>query len=337
MSTSVRYPAEWEPQAAIWFTWPSNAQNWDSRREKIEDFYVRLIALLSQFQPVCVLVPYSWKPDSQATAKLRNLPHAPRFFEIPTNDIWIRDYGPLFVKQGNLTSIVKFEFNSWGEKFPPYMLDNAVPIAMGRLLGLTLFRCKPILEGGALEYNGEGLCMTTADCLVGPTRNPESQLHAVEKTLIETTGLRSLLTLPGGLHGDHTDGHIDNVARFVAPDRIVMAMTDDPASPNYATLTDNKRRIEAWLRQFYATARVDTLPLPPQRELENGETLPASYMNFIYVNGAIVIPTYDCPHDETALQYFRSVYPDRKVIGFDCRCVIEEGGSLHCMSKQQPA
>jgi len=332
---NVRYPAEWEPQAATWLTWPSNAQNWDSRRAEIEAFYLALIETLSQFQTVCVLTPYGWKVPAGAE-RLRNLPHSPRFFEIPTNDIWIRDYGPLFVKQGPHTMAVKFEFNSWGEKFPPFVLDNAVPIALSRMLGCTLTRCSPILEGGALEFNGDGLCITTEDCLVGARRNHQTQRKAVERSLKESCGLRSLLVLPGGLHGDHTDGHIDNVARFVAKDRVVMASTSDASSPNYEILSENNSLIKKWLTSFYPEARVDTLPLPPQRVLDNGEVLPASYMNFIYANGALIVPTYACPEDEDALRYFRSVYPDRKVIGIDCRCVIEEGGSLHCMSKQQP-
>ena len=333
----IRYPAEWEEQSATWLTWPSNALNWDSRRTAIEAFYGRLIGLVSEFQPVCVLTPYSWKLPVAVAESLRNLPHSPRFFEIPTNDIWIRDYGPLFVKYGPHTAIVKFEFNSWGEKFPPYVLDNAVPVALSRLLGCAIFRYKPILEGGALEFNGDGLCMTSLDCLVGDHRNPASAQQAIEKILMEACGLKSLLVLPGGLHGDHTDGHIDNVARFVAPGRVVMASTQDPSSPNYEVLKENHRLISQWLSAHYTDAQVDQLPLPPQRSLENGEVMPASYMNFIYVNGGLIVPTYDCPEDEVALKYFRSIYPDRKVIGLDCRTVIEEGGSLHCMSKQQPA
>jgi len=334
---NTRYPAEWEAQAATWLTWPSNAQNWDARRNEIEAFYLKLIETISNFQPVCVLTPYGWTPPESVAKQLRNLPHSPHFFEIPTNDIWIRDYGPLFVKYGSHTTIVKFEFNSWGEKFPPWILDNAVPIALSRLLGCAIFRYKPILEGGALEFNGDGLCITTEDCLVGLHRNPPSQRQAIEKILTEACGLKSLLVLPGGLHGDHTDGHIDNVARFVAPNHVVMAHTDDKTSPNYATLVENHRQIQSWLTQFYPDARVDLLPLPPQRVMENGEVLPASYMNFIYVNGAVIVPIYNCPEDEIALSYFRGIYPDRKVIGLDCNCVIEEGGSLHCMSKQQPA
>lgn len=334
---NIRYPAEWEPQTATWLTWPSNVLNWDSRRAEIEGFYLKLIETISHFQTVCVLTPYGWKAPAEAEQRLRKLSNCPRFFEIPTNDIWIRDYGPLFVKYGPHTTIVKFEFNSWGEKFPPYVLDNAVPVALSRLLGQAMFRYKPILEGGALEFNGEGLCITTEDCLVGAARNPASQRGAVEKILVEACGLKSLLVLPGGLHGDHTDGHIDNVARFVAHNRVVMATTEDPKSPNYAVLQENRKLIEAWLKRFYADARVDVLPLPPQRVLDNGEVLPASYMNFIYANGAVIVPVYNCPADEAALDYFRSVYPDRKVIGLDCNCVIEEGGSLHCMSKQQPA
>ena len=144
-----------------------------------------------------------------------------------------------------------------------------------------------------------------------------------------------MLVLPHGLHGDHTDGHIDNVARFVEKDRVVMCMTDNKRSPNYAILTEAKQFIESWLKDHYETAKVDTLPLPPQRVLDDGQILPASYMNYIYVNGGLIFPKYKCANDAKAKKYFESVYPDRKVIGIDCRTVIEEGGSLHCMSKHE--
>lgn len=333
---NIRYPAEWEPQAAIWLTWPANAQNWDPRRAEIEEFYIQLIETLCHFQPTCILVPYGWKIPDKAASRLRNLPHFPRFFEMATNDIWIRDYGPLFVKESGLTSIVKFEFNSWGNKFPPFDLDNAIPVVMGRLLGCSVHRFKPILEGGALEFNGDGLCITTLDCMVGEARNPESQYASILEILKKACGVQSVLVLPSGLHGDHTDGHIDNVARFVAPNRVVMAHTDDPKSPNYSVLRKNRTLIDTWLKGFYPDAHIDLLPLPPQRVLENGEVLPASYMNFIYANGAVIVPIYDCETDAQALDYFRNIYPDRKIIGMNCQCVIEEGGSLHCMSKQQP-
>jgi agmatine deiminase len=327
MSSLVHYPAEWEGQLATWVAWPVNGQNWGSRKAEIEEFYTKLITTISRFQTVCALVPFRWEPSGKVARAFQNLLHIPQFFETPTNDIWIRDYGPLFVKQGRETSVVKFEFNAWGGKFPPWTQDNAVPIALARALGMALYRYNPILEGGALEMNGDGLCLTPRPCLYGKNRNRYTP-RLVEKTLLGALGLDSLVVLERGLPGDHTDGHIDNVARFVSKTRVVMA------GP-YPGFAENKKQIETALRARYADAQVDVLPLPPQRQL-GSETLPASYMNFIYANGAVLVPTYGCPQDAEALAYFASVHPDREVLGIDCSLVIEEGGSLHCLSKQQP-
>lgn len=175
------------------------------------------------------------------------------------------------------------------------------------------------------------------ECLVGKNRNHPKDLKKVIAALSKKLGLRDILVLPKGLDGDHTDGHIDNLARFVKTDRIVVASEDDSTSPNYAPLKETKKLIEAWLKKHYGKkAKVDTLQLPPQKKMGK-ETLPASYMNFIFVNGGILYPSYDKKTDVKANAYFKSTFPDRKIIAIDCRVVIEEGGSLHCLSKQEPA
>ncbi|MCL2259922.1 MAG: agmatine deiminase family protein [Fibromonadales bacterium] len=289
--SEVRYPAEWETQAATWLALPINEQNWASRRERIDAFYSELISTISRFQPV---------------KTLDNL-------QIPHNDIWIRDYGPFFM--GNC--VVDYEFNAWGEKFPPWDLDNSVPEKVAKLMGIPLKKYPWILEGGAVEFNGDGLCMTTAPCLFGKNRNRECPelLDAMK----ESFGLKSLKILPKGLDGDHTDGHIDNLARFVAKNHVVMA----------AGFEREKHEIEAWLCEHYESAKVDELVLPP--------CLPASYMNFIFVNGGLLVPVYNCEADVAALEYFKGVFPDREIVGVDCTTPIEEGGSLHCLSKQETA
>jgi agmatine deiminase len=324
---SIVYPAEWEKQAATWLAWPSHPDNWGgARKAAIEDFYTTLIATISRFQTVCVLVPYHWKPPAPVAGRFLNLRHIPQFFEIPTNDIWIRDYGPFFIRHNKALAMVKFEFNAWGGKFPPWTQDNAVPVLLSRALGTALYRYSPILEGGAIECNGDGIALTTAPCLFGRTRNRDSRL--VERTIMGALGLRSLLVLPNGIPGDHTDGHIDNVARFVGKSRVVM-------SDGYPGFDENRQLIEAELKKYYDSVQIDTLPLPPQRQLGK-EVLPASYANFIFVNGGLIVPLYNCAQDAVAMDYFKSVFPEREVMGLDCSLVIEEGGSLHCLSKQQP-
>jgi agmatine deiminase len=328
----IRYPAEWEPQRRTWLAWPHNQKNW-GQRPGIVDFYVELIGLIRKFQPAALLVP----PDavSKLPAALKQkAPHPLEIFSIPTDDIWIRDYGPLFVEKDGTPQIVSFEFNAWGKKFPPWDADNRVPEQIAEALGLCAATCRAIFEGGAIEIDGRGHGLTTLDCLTGANRNKKEALPEVEKEIKDALGLSSLTVLPKGLFKDHTDGHIDNVARFVAPNHVVAAAESDSASPNYEILKDAKKRLLA-LRSDGAPLTVSTLPLPGQRALGD-EVLPASYMNFIYVNGGVIVPLYNSPHDAAALDFFKKVHPDRKISGIDCTLVIEEGGSLHCLTRQEP-
>ena len=338
MATSFRYPAEWENQAATWLAFPHNKQNWYGERAvKIRKFYVELIRTISEFQSVNVLVPNQKFLTFDEKYAMADRPFPASFYNIKTDDIWIRDYGPFFMKKGNKTVICETVFNAWGAKFPPWKNDNLIPERIAETFEYPLAEKVPyIFEGGAIEVNGDGLGMTTLDCLIGKNRNKVEDLSKVIKALCKAFGLRALLILPRGLNGDHTDGHIDNVARFVAKDRVVMAWDASPRGKNHETLTEAKQLIEAFLKANYGKkAKVDTLPLPPQRTLPDGQILPASYMNFIYVNGGLIYPKYKCKNDKVAEEYFASVYPERKIVGLDCRTVIEEGGSLHCMSKHE--
>jgi len=332
-----RFPAEWENQETTWLAWPHNPQNWGKRKAEVEAFYSKLIQWITKFQSVNLLVPPDRSLPESITSVWTGNPFPVLQHSVSTNDIWIRDYGPFFMNGAEGTYQVKFEFNSWGAKFPPWEHDNQVPQKTARILGQLLMSFAPILEGGAMEFNGQGIAMTTLDCLIGANRNPLDQLPRLQAMLQQVFGLEDLIVLPQGLVGDHTDGHIDNLARFVGPQRIVHCITEDKQSPNFSILQDAHARLQSWIsKRPEQNWILDTLPLPPQRK-QGEEILPASYMNFIYANGALLVPTYDCPNDEVALQYFRKVYPDRIVEGMDCRMIISEGGSLHCLSKQQPA
>ena len=338
--TNVRYPAEWEEQAATWLAFPHNKKNWYGERgEMIRKFYVDLIRTISEFQPVNVLIPKKDFLTTEEKISVADRPYPASFFTIKTDDIWIRDYGPFFLKKGKETIVSETVFNAWGAKFPPWKNDNEIPARIADIFEYKKGVSVPyIFEGGAIEVNGDGLGITTLDCLTGKNRNDAKEIRKVVKALCKAFGLRDMLVLPHGLHGDHTDGHIDNVARFVAKDRIVICEATDKRSPNNVILTVAKYLIETWLKSHYGkSAKVDTLPLPPQRKLDDGQILPASYMNFIYANGALIFPKYKSPNDAVAKRYLESVYPDRQVIGLDCRTGSEEGGSLHCMSKHESA
>lgn len=338
MTTKIRYPAEWENQKATWLAFPHNKQNWHGERGiKIRKFYIDLIRTISEFQPVNVLLPKLDFLTAEEKFAVADRPFPATFIPLKTDDIWIRDYGPFFVKKGNKTAVSESVFNAWGAKFPPWKNDNQIPARIAKAFKYAKGKSIPyIFEGGAIEVNGDGLGITTLDCLVGKNRNKPEDMSKIIKAICEMLGLKSLLILPRGLNGDHTDGHIDNVARFIAKDRIVMAWDTSRKGPNAPILAEAKYLLETWLGAYYGKkSKVDTLALPPQRKLSDGQILPASYMNFIFVNGGLIYPKYKCKNDSVAQKYFESVYPDRFVIGLDCRTVIEEGGSLHCMSKHE--
>ena len=334
---NLNYPAEWKEQKTIWLAFPHNEMNWVGElREKIIAFYYELIGICSRFQPVNVLVQPDFILPAEQKKKFDNAPFKIRWIPIETDDIWIRDYGPFFVYSQHKTSkIINFQFNAWGAKFPPWNHDEQVPkeIALRKRLALKTFPY--IFEGGAIEVNDDGLGLTTLPCLVGENRNPTSDLKHVELALKEAFGLRDLLVLPEGLIGDHTDGHIDNAVRFVSNERIAMAWEEDQNKPNFKPMLRNKVILETWLKRHYGEkAHVDTVQIPTQKVID-GEILPASYMNFIFLNGALVYPKYEEKFDNLAEAYFKSVFPDREIIGIDATTVIRQGGSLHCISKQE--
>lgn len=338
MTKAVRYPAEWEDQKATWLAFPHNEQNWYGERGvKIRKFYIDLIRTISDYQPVKVLVPNKNFLSTEEIVALENPGFPVTLYPIKTDDIWIRDYGPFFVKQGKKTIVSETQFNAWGAKFPPWKNDNQIPARIMKATGYGKGASAPfIFEGGAIEVNGDGLGITTLDCLVGKNRNKPEDMSKIIKAISQMLGLKSLLILPHGLNGDHTDGHIDNVARFIAKDKVVIAWDKGMKSRNAQVLSEAKYLIETWLKAFYAkNAVVETLPLPPQRKLSDGQILPASYMNFIFVNGGLIYPKYKCKNDAVAQKFFEKAFPDRIVIGIDSRTVIEEGGSLHCMSKHE--
>ena len=329
--------AEWETQVATWLAFPHNKKNWNGKQaEKVKAFYYKLILTITKFQKACILVPKDFQLPELIQKKLAKNKFPAHFIKMQTDDIWIRDYGPFFNTKNNKTTLVKTKFNAWGEKFPPYNNDSKVPERIAKLLKTDCKEIPYIFEGGALEFNDDGLALTTLPCLTGKNRNsvPESKklLNALKKEL----GLKDFLVLPNGLIGDHTDGHIDNIARFVAKDHIVVAYTKNKKDANYKGLHKNYTLIKAWLKRFYKKAKIDILELPEQKQ-KGTEILPASYLNFIFVNGALIYPKYDKILDKQVQAFFEKIFPERKIIGIDAKVVIEEGGSLHCLTKHQSA
>lgn len=338
--SNFRYPAEWETQSAVWLTWPHNTNEWGPRIEGIRRYYLKLMALILQYQNVNLIINRDEVQQVQGYIESLSLTWNLTFYHFPHNDVWVRDYGAFFVEEtcGNKKKmkLLGFEFNSYGGKFPPWNLDNGIPSRMSQALNLPLTSYPIILEGGSLEFNGSDTLLTTEQCLLNPNRNPHLSRADIERILQDAFGVKFIIWIPKGLEGDHTDGHIDDFARFVTPNDVVLCHTEDTTNPNYSQLKEANEILTAWKNPLTGKPlKIHPLELPVQLYY-NDDVLPASYANFIFVNGAVIIPTFDCPFDNKALQLFQKLLPRKKIIGIESSLLIQEGGGIHCISKQVP-
>jgi agmatine deiminase len=327
-------PAEWEPHEATWIAWPHNRDDWPGRFAPIPWVYGEIVHKLSRVERVCILVQGA-AVEAQARRVLRKL-GAPlenvEFFQCPTNRVWTRDYCPLFVKnRRGETALTCWRFNAWA-KYDDWQRDAAVPARLSKILKLPAYDPGMVLEGGSIDVNGEGLLLTTEECLLSPiqARNPGMSRAAIERMLCEFLGARRVVWLRNGIAGDDTHGHVDDLARFVAPDTVVLASEPDRSDANYAPLRENA----AILRS--AGLRVVKVPMP-EPLIFDGRRLPASYANFYIANRLVLVPTFNDPHDRIALSILARLFPDREVTGINCTELIWGLGALHCMTQQQPA
>ncbi len=334
-----RFPADWEPQAAVWFAWPTRDDLWAGVLPRVREQLAALYVLAARFQPVSVLCPQSAQADLQALMAQAGDASGVTLYNYQTDDVWCRDYGPLFLlnDDGTELCITDWTYNAWGNKYPLQQRDNNAPAWIADQVGVRRFVFDTVLEGGAIESNGAGQLLTTELVLLNLNRNGEMRKQQIEARLAAGLGINEVLWLHDGLVGDDTDGHIDNLARFFKDDGILMASVTDSEDNNFAALSENTRRIQAFRTptgQPYATV---SLPLPEPIDLD-GTRLAASYMNYLVLNGAVLVPTYGQPRrDAEALEIIADCYPSREVVGFDCRDIIREGGAIHCMSQHQPA
>ena len=334
-----RFPADWEPQAAVWFAWPTRDDLWAGVLPRVREQLAALYVLAARFQPVSVLCPQSAQADLQALMAQAGDASGVTLYNYQTDDVWCRDYGPLFLlnEDGTELCITDWTYNAWGNKYPLQQRDNNAPAWIADQVGVRRFVFDTVLEGGAIESNGAGQLLTTELVLLNLNRNGEMRKQQIEARLAAGLGINEVLWLHDGLVGDDTDGHIDNLARFFKDDGILMASVTDSEDNNFAALSENTRRIQAFRTptgQPYATV---SLPLPEPIDLD-GTRLAASYMNYLVLNGAVLVPTYGQPRrDAEALEIIADCYPSREVVGFDCRDIIREGGAIHCMSQHQPA
>lgn len=328
MNRIERQPPEWAPHESVWIGFPSHAELWeddlDPARAEVMAF---ADAVHAGGAGETVRLVAADRESAEVAARL-----APAGIEVvtaPFGDIWLRDTGPIIVSNGQRRAARSFLFNGWGGK---YRLEGDDDLAL-RLAESGGFgearRCKYVLEGGAIDVDGTGLAVTTEQCLLNPNRNPDLSKAEVEARLLGDLGLDRVLWLGDGLLNDHTDGHVDNLARFVGEGRIAIPEPAGEDDPNTAVYRDAQVRARAF--------GLDVVPLPsPGRVLRDGEIIPASYMNFYIGNAAVVVPLYDAPNDQAAVGAIQQLFPSRRVVGFRADHILTGGGSFHCISQQVP-
>lgn len=337
------FPAEWHPHSGTWFSWPR--PEGISFPDKYHTVPENLAAIMREIGPrerVHINVPNSnWEHIVREQLKRYRCPLGNIYFHhIKTNESWCRDHGPAFVlrKTGKKTdaAIVDWGFNAWGGKYPPYDDDDAVPTRIAEELKLPIFYPKIVMEGGAVDFNGRGTILTTESCLLNKNRNPGLSKKQIEQHLKDYYGQQHILWLGDGIAGDDTDGHIDDLARFIDPTTIVIALEDDPKDENYPILQDNFNRLKKMKDQDNRPFKLVTIPMPGRIE-HAGQRLPATYINFYFINGALLVPTYrNKKNDRRALSILQNHLPNHKVIGIDCTELIWGLGAIHCLTQQQP-
>ena len=329
-----RMPAEWEPQQAVWLAWPHNQLTWPGGMlAEVERSYIEIIRALCTGQKIKLLVK---DLDSETTIRgmlgregvaLNQIV----FLRIPTEDSWIRDYGPTFVtkRDSRQLAIVKWIFNAWGHKYDDLLGDDRVPYEMKRTADLPIFEPGIVLEGGSIEVNGTGAVLTTEQCLLNRNRNPRLSRAEIEEYLKEYLNVREVLWLKEGIAGDDTDGHIDDVARFVGENTVICTLEEDPSDENYKMLKENYDRLQGF--------GMNTIPLPMPGYVggDNGR-LPASYANFYIGNEAVAVPVFGHRNDARALDIIQRCFPTRRVVGIHATAMVHGLGTIHCCSQQEP-
>ena len=331
-----RLPAEWEPHAATWLAWPHRRATFLGEFAAIPPVFAATARILARHEPVRIIA--AGAPLEEARAALAGVANV-AFVEIATNDSWLRDTGPVFLvsRAGRdlPPAAVAWRWNAWGGKYPPWDADARVARTIADRLGLRVFEPPLVLEGGALETDGAGTLLVNGRCVVDPKRNPGVDREAMERALRDFLGVERVLWTGGELAGDDTDGHIDQLARFVAPGRVVAARQPDRGDPNHAPLEANL----ALLRSLADAAgrRLEVIPIDiPATFTFRGVQLPASHLNYLVANGVVIVPVFGGPTDEPALRTLAECFPDRAIEPVDCSALVRGRGALHCITRDQP-
>lgn len=343
-----RMPAEWGPHEATWLAWPHNRETWPGKFEKIPSVWVEIVRSLHEHEKVNILVN-----DGNAEKSARALLQKKNvwsknilFYRIPTNDAWIRDYGPIFVNRqqangGQKRAIVDWIFNAWGERWDKRPLDDVVPKKIAEEFGYPLLEPGIVLEGGSIDVNGKGALLTTESCLLSKTRNPHLDREQIEQYLKNYLGITVVLWLKQGIVGDDTSGHIDDIARFVNENTVVCIYEENTRNKNYSVLKENFELLQNVTDQNGKLFNVVPLPMPnpiagPTGEGYKDEWIPASYANFYIANGVVLVPVFNQPTDEKAIKILQKFFPDRRVHGIFASDLVWGLGGIHCVTQQQP-
>jgi len=337
-----RMPAEWEPQQGTWLSWPSNEETFNGYLEDTKNIYLKIITLLSKTQEVYILVDDD-DTKAEVWSRLVNLPslsiNRVKIFVIKTVDVWIRDYGPTFVTKTrgeNRLAMIHWDFNAWGKKYQDLKDDSIIPDKINNILSIPRFKPGITLEGGAIDVSSNGCLLTTESCILNENRNPSLSKNEMEQILKDCLGVKKILWLKRGISGDDTDGHIDEVARFVRPGTIVCSIEKNDNDINYAILKENLEILKKSTGIHGETFTVVEIPMPDPVEIDDIR-LPASYMNFYITNGTVLVPVFGQKEkDRIAINILTKLFPNRNIVGINSIPLLFGYGAIHCITQQQP-
>ncbi len=339
-SLGYRFPAEFEPHEATWLSWPHKEASWPGKIDSIYPNYALFVKYLSESEKVRINVV----DEAMKMAAINHLLKANvnlnqvSFFIHPTNDAWCRDHGPAFLinnKAAQKKVIVDWNYNAWGNKYPPYDLDDIIPTLIGKEFNLPVFHPGIVMEGGSVEFNGKGTILSSTCCLLNENRNPSLNQASIEKYLHDYYGAEQILWVADGIVGDDTDGHIDDTVRFVNEDTVLTVVESNQQDDNYALLQTNLKQLHSMRLLNGKQLNVVELPMPDAIVYED-QRLPASYANFYISNNHVIVPTFQSKKDDLALQIISECFKSRTVVGIDSTDIIWGLGSFHCLSQQEP-
>jgi agmatine deiminase len=338
--SGYRMPAEWEPHERTWLSWPHNEKSWPGRIHTIFDSYTQFVKLLAESEKVGINVcNHQMREEAENMLYLGGVDMSKvDFYVHPTNDAWCRDHGPAFLVNSQLKKkiIVDWEYNAWGGKYP-CDLDNNIPAFISLVLNLPSVRPGIVMEGGSVDFNGKGTVITTKACLLNKNRNPHLNQQQIEKYLMDYYGVSNVLWLGDGIVGDDTDGHVDDLTRFVNSSTVVTMVEYDGRKKNSRALTRNFIDLHDMELEDGKPLNVVEIPMPKKIQKIDGQVVPASYANFYVCNKYVIVPTFKDKHDDIACEILQKFFPDRKVMPLDSTDMIWGLGSWHCLSQQEPA